>query len=309
MANKYLITDKSAPIGYEMISDNVYKNDYVLPIGYATNNVIDENYYNSLSNIDKLYALMTNVIVNDTFDNNYVSKINEEDFGYTLDYDNLELINNDNRYLITSNKDGKMLLKFDKPYENKILLISFDMNYTEACTVGDTSITINDIKNTLSCKTWTYPNNNYNFKYAISGNMIDKLDIEFAKGKYDISNVKMYLVDYNDIVNYVKSVSVFNIDKESTSGDIITGNINVKDDGYFILTIPYDKGFSIYLDGNKIDYEKVSLSYIGFKIGSGYHDIKIVYKAPYQKEGMIFSGIGCIMLLQVMILDIKKRKK
>lgn len=55
--------------------------------------------------------------------------------------------------------------------------------------------------------------------------------------------------------------------------------------------------------------EKVSLSYIGFKIGSGYHDIKIVYKAPYQKEGMIFSGIGCIMLLQVMILDIKKRKK
>ena len=139
--------------------------------------------------------------------------------------------------------------------------------------------------------------------------MIDKLNIEFAKGKYDISNVKMYLVDYNDIVNYVKSVSVFNIDKESTSGDIITGNINVKNDGYFILTIPYDKGFSIYLDGNKIDYEKVSLSYIGFKIGSGYHDIKIVYKAPYQKEGMIFSGIGCIMLLQVMILDIKKRKK
>lgn len=309
MANKYLITDKSAPIGYEMISDNVYKNDYVLPIGYATNNVIDENYYNSLSNIDKLYALMTNVIVNDTFDNNYVSKINEEDFGYTLDYDNLELINNDNRYLITSNKEGKMLLKFDKPYENKILLVSFDMNYTEACTVGDTSITINDIKNTLSCKTWTYPNNNYNFKYAISGNMIDKLNIEFAKGKYDISNVKMYSVDYNDIVNYVKSVSVFNIDKESTSGDIITGNINVKDDGYFILTIPYDKGFSIYLDGKKIDYEKVSLSYIGFKIGSGYHDIKIVYKAPYQKEGMIFSGIGCIMLLQVMILDIKKRKK
>lgn len=309
MANKYLITDKTAPIGYEMISDNVYKNDNVLPIGYATNSVISENLYNGLSNIDKIYALMTNVVVKENIDNNYVSKINEEEFGYTLDYDNLELINNDDRYLITSNKEGKMVLKFDKPYENKILLISFDMNYTEACTVGDTSITINDIKNTLSCKKWTYPNNNYNFKYAISGNTIDKLDIEFAKGKYDISNVKIYSIDYNDIVNYVKSVSVFNIDKESTSGDIITGNINVKDDGYFILTIPYDKGFSIYLDGNKIDYEKVSLSYIGFKIGSGYHDIKIVYKAPYQKEGMIFSGIGCIMLLQVMILDIKKRKK
>lgn len=309
MANKYLITDKTAPIGYEMISDNVYKNDNVLPIGYATNSVISEDLYNGLSNIDKIYALMTNVIVKENVDSNYVSKINEEDFGYTLDYDNLELTNNDNRYLITSNKDGKMVLKFDKPYENKILLISFDMNYTEACTVGDTSITINDIKNTLSCKTWTYPNNNYNFKYAISGDTIDKLDIEFAKGKYDISNVKIYSIDYNDIVNYVKSVSVFNIDKESTSGDIITGNINVKDDGYFILTIPYDKGFSIYLDGNKINYEKVSLSYIGFKIDSGYHDIKIVYKAHYQKEGMIFSGIGCIMLLQVMILDIKKRKK
>lgn len=309
MANKYLITDKTAPIGYEKVFDNVYKNDYVLPIGYSTNNIISYEYYNSLSNIDKIYALMTNVVVANTSNNNYVSKIIEEKFGYSLLYNNLELTNNNGRYLINSNENGKLILSFDKSYENKILLISFDMNYAESCSIGDTSITINDIKNTLSCSSWTYPNNNYKFKYIISSDLIDKLDIDFVKGKYDISNIKIYSLDYNDIQNYVKDVSVFNINKESTIGDIITGSIDAKDDGYFILTIPYDKGFSIYLDNNKIDYEKVSLSYIGFKISSGYHDIKIVYRAPYQKEGMIISGIGCIMLLQVIVLDIRKRKK
>ena len=45
--------------------------------------------------------------------------------------------------------------------------------------------------------------------------------------------------------------SVFEADKKQTKGNQIAGTIQVKEDGYFITTIPYDKNFDITVDGKK----------------------------------------------------------
>ncbi len=33
--------------------------------------------------------------------------------------------------------------------------------------------------------------------------------------------------------------------------DCLKGHINMRNDGYFVLSIPYDKGFNITMDGKK----------------------------------------------------------
>ena len=133
------------------------------------------------------------------------------------------------------------------------------MNYSESCLIGDTHITINGVTNTLSCRSWTYHNKNYNFEYIISSNEeIDKLFIEFTKGKYEISNIKVYSLDYNNLLKSVKNVDVFNFNKELTKGDEIVGDINVTENGYFKISIPYEKdGFSVYVDNKLTEYELV----------------------------------------------------
>ena len=80
--------------------------------------------------------------------------------------------------MIESEENGNMTIKLDNPYKEKMLFISFEMNYSESCLIGDTHITINGVTNTLSCRSWTYHNKNYNFEYVISSNEeIDKLFI------------------------------------------------------------------------------------------------------------------------------------
>ena len=99
--------------------------------------------------------------------------------------------------------------------------------------------------------------------------------------------------------NLNDKVDEFVFDKDKTKGDYIVGDINVTNDGYFTLSIPYDKGFKIKVDGQSVDYEKVNTSFIGFPISKGNHHIEIEYEAPLKKVGMLLSiiGFGCYFII------------
>ena len=92
-------------------------------------------------------------------------------------------------------------------------------------------------------------------------------------------------------------------------GDILVGTIDVKEDNsYFVISIPYDKGFTILVDNHKVEYEKVNDAFIGFKISKGNHNIEISYYAPFKKIGIIFSIIGMIIFLILLTLEKNKPK-
>ena len=105
-------------------------------------------------------------------------------------------------------------------------------------------------------------------------------------------------MDYSDIAHISQEVDEFIFDKEKTSGDIIAGDIEVtKDNSYFTLSIPYDKGFTATVDGIKTEVEKVNVAFIGFPLDKGSHHIEITYSSPLQKEGIIISGSTAVLIL------------
>ena len=159
----------------------------------------------------------------------------------------------------------------------------------------DLSITINDQMNKLTDETWRYHNNNFTFHYFFYNT--DTLEVKLTPGHYFLTDFRLYLVD----LNKNEKIDEFIIDKTKTKGDIIYGNINVTNDSYFNMSIPYDKGFKIYVDGKEQEYEKTNLSFIGFKINKGNHDIKITYEAPYKNISIIISIIGIISTIGISI--------
>ena len=100
-------------------------------------------------------------------------------------------------------------------------------------------------------------------------------------------------MDYNDIKDINKKVTKVDIDSK-TKGDKIYASVETKKDGYFVTTLPYDKGFTIKVDNKKIDYEKVNTAYVGFKISKGNHNIVIEYNSPFKTLGLIMSLAGII---------------
>lgn len=66
---------------------------------------------------------------------------------------------------------------------------------------------------------------------------------------------------------------------------------------YLFTTIPYDKGWNIYVDGKKIKYDKVFDMFIGFNIGKGKHNIEFKYITPGLKEGILISLLSIFIAL------------
>lgn len=310
MGMKYVVDDKTSSIGYEKIDNsNIYVNENVFPIGYATSSLMSEEYYEKLSYPDKSYALISHVIVDSDVDVDFESKIRKEDLDLEIISKDVSVEKLGDKYIVNSDDYRSLVLDLNKEFDNQILFITFDMEYSETCLIGDTSISINGVKNTLSCEEWIYENKNYNFSYVISSNdTIDKLNIGFTKGKYEISNINIHSLNYDYVKERVEHIDEFKIDKELTKGDKIVGDINVNVNGYFITTIPYDQSFTVYLDGKTIPYEKVDKGFIGFAINEGHHEIEIVYIAPYLFEGMVVSIIGYMIFIPIIYSDIRRKR-
>lgn len=309
--NKYYLTKEKAPIGYKKISQEkdikMYKNDDVFTLGYASNNLMSLKDFNKLSYPYNIEALLNNIVIDKNINTNYNTKIKKNN-NTIYNPANAEIQNN--KYILNL-KEKKTYKLTRKNYDpNNLLIIKFKMEYTENCKVGDTSIKINEVENKLTCKGWKYHNNNYTFTYILSPSK--DLNIEIEKGKYIISNIETYELNYNEVKNKKQTHDEFKINKNETKGDLIKGTINVtKNDSYFNLAVPYDEGYNIYVDGKETPYEKTNTAFIGFKIEKGYHNIEIKYTAPWQKIGKIVSLAGIISFLLTAVISkgVKKDEK
>lgn len=114
--------------------------------------------------------------------------------------------------------------------------------------------------------------------YAFKFNIYDDIDLE---------NLKVYGFDFDKFKSSVKSM-----DKEvlnyKIEGDRLVGNIDT-DGGLLMITIPYEKGLSVTVDGQKADYKEVIDTFIGIDLDKGNHEITIDYSQPYLKLGLCIS--------------------
>ena len=84
----------------------------------------------------------------------------------------------------------------------------------------------------------------------------------------------------------------------------------MKQDGYFVTSYPYKKGFQILVDGKAQKAEKVNTAFVGFPLEKGKHSIQISYKAPGFAAGAALSAAAMAMLLlSQIIVFLRKRKR
>ncbi len=311
MGNKYLISDKSTvESGYELVEQvddlYLYKNDKVNPVAFSSPRILSYTDYQDLDAVKQMEALAKYIIVDDSVTNGYSTSVVPY---YGIDISESKSISEvEGGYKIKSKKNFDINIDLDSPIPNDKLLVVQIMVDNKVGKKDDVSISINGIKNTLTNPTWKYYNGNRMFQYVLTAQneeTLNQLKFEFKKGNYMISDVSAYLMDYPD--NW--RVDEFNFDKQRTKGDVIAGSIDCNDEGYFQLTVPYDTGFEITIDGKKQDYEIVNTTFIGFPISTGHHEIVMKYTAPLRKEGVIMSICGVLVFVVLGIFEAYRNKK
>lgn len=310
MGEKYIFSKDELNDIYKKVNnyDDVifYKNDYVMPLIYATDKIINENDFNDLEYPDTIINLIGNVVSSEKT-NTTIRKTEKEELNIDkIEYNNLKYEEKNYGYYIESLKNGEIEITLNNDLNNKLLFVSFDILENTSCNNKDLTITINGITNKLTCKEWKYYNENTSFEYVFLPNS-NKLEITFEKGKYKIGNISVRSIDFDIIKDINRSVTPFIFNKEKTKGDKIVGDIEVSNDSYVIASIPYDNGFNIYIDNEKVNYYKINNTFIGFDIKSGNHHIEITYKAPFRDISLVLSSVGIISFILLIVIEKKKK--
>lgn len=313
MGVKYVVTTPTnVPIGYTPVSINskagIYQNNNVMPLGYSTSSLMSTSDFDKLNYPYRNEALLNVIVVDKKVSSSYQTHLTKLEVPY--EYVGLIKMREQNgKMIIDSDNDTTIRLQFNTALQNQVLFVKFKVNTAPNCSNGDIGITINGVTNKLTCKQWLYFNDNYSFEYVISNvNDIDALNITFSKGHFEISDMQAYSLDYNYVVNSVNNVSKFIVDKTKTKGNIIEGSINNISDGYFATTLPFDKGYTVYVDGKKTSYELVNEAFIGFPLSKGNHDIKFIYQSPGYNTGLLLTVIGFISFGSISLYERKKTK-
>ena len=103
--------------------------------------------------------------------------------------------------------------------------------------------------------------------------------------------------------------SAFQVDRDDTKGNTIAGKIDVQNTGYFITSIPYDKNFTIYVDGDQTVPKKVNTAFLGFPIESGEHSVVIIYHASGVAAGKFLSLVGLVMMAVIFLIEKRRTKR
>jgi len=150
--------------------------------------------------------------------------------------------------------------------------------------------------------------------------------VMFPMGSADAGqNIKLQ-INMNDekangmatIVSYALDKSVFEQVYEKLADEpfVITdfsdtdikGTVNALNDGIMYLSIPYEKGWSVYVDGEKQELLKVMDAMSGVRVSAGEHEIRLKYIPEGFIPGVCCTVVSVLLFVFLMILDFRKRK-
>ena len=312
MGVRYIVSDSDVP-GYDLVKKcgkiGIYQNKDAAPIMYATDQVMTEEEYQKLPFPYNQTALLEYAVVGEYTES--------EDQNIMTAYKpvSLKKVDAQDGWKIHAKKMTKTTFSIQQVQwettqrqegQKQILFLSFRVD--NARPNKDVAVWINGIRNKLSAKDHVYYNENKTFTYAVPlKDGEDTISVVFGKGKYQLSHVQAYLGSLPERSETLYQSEV-QVDKKQTKDNVIQGMIQVKNDGWFITSIPYDTHFKMYIDGREKEIQKVNTAFLGCKLERGKHEVKIVYHAPGAAAGKVLSLIGIAGFLSLFAGEKRKRK-
>ena len=92
------------------------------------------------------------------------------------------------------------------------------------------------------------------------------------------------------------------------SSNMLSGEIDSDGQGYVVLSLPYDRGWKIKVNGAEVRYDEVNCGFTGFKIPEGHSHIEMYFMPEGFKTGALMSLSGIIVSALIILWDHKRRK-
>ncbi len=322
---RYYVAEESemqyVPYGFvasdELSKDGltVYENQYYLPLGYTYDKYMERDVYDSLSPLGKQEALLEAALLET--DPEGIDRIKPDISSRKISY-NIEFSEG------ISWEEGTIKVEEDNAYiqlsfagaeecETYVRIVGLNSNdsgneyINMSVRTEERSSYVPVVSNTWN---WYCGRENYLFNLGYRSKACDSCRIAFSKrGTYRMEDIEIYV---QPMKQYAKRVQAL---KENVLGNVICstnrvcGRITLEREKLVCFSIPYSKGWTAKIDGEKAEILKCNTMYMAVNAKKGTHTIELVYETPYLKMGGCVSLLGLALFAGLVFLYRHMEKK
>lgn len=101
----------------------------------------------------------------------------------------------------------------------------------------------------------------------------------------------------------VDALSQSQLTDVQVKGSKVSGNIDVKKEGTLLLTVPYDEGWTILVDGERTESYRVGKALTGIHLTEGTHEIRMRYMPSGFTRGLALSLVCVLLFVLTRLLE------
>lgn len=132
------------------------------------------------------------------------------------------------------------------------------------------------------------------------------LTVKNPKGSISIDQIQVYGLEKEPEFSDLAEITVDASKKDS----YLTGHISASQDGYVMLAVPNEAGWSVELNGEKQELSNGDYGFISFPVKAGEYDMEVIFTAPLLHVGILVSVCSTLVFAGIVVnIRCKKKKR
>jgi uncharacterized membrane protein YfhO len=298
---KYLLsrTDLEIAKGYELLQTidgiGIYENSNALPIVF-----LSEPEVKNVNMEQRDYFSLHNAIWQSVSGKNVPVLHPVKD--YTVSLENLysfSLENGDTRY-IREDEEAPAFICFEIPIDRELPLYFF----FHAEGAQDADVYINGVNNGTYFHELRWDMTNAG-TYGVGETV--QIKLELLTDQIALGDALFYYEDLEALGIHADAVRSNPVSLVQHSGSHLSGSFEAREDQLLLLTIPYDTGWQLYIDGQRTQYTMVLDAVMAVPVSGGNHSLEMRYTP---RGGVLGCGLTAAAVIAVILwgaLDTRRK--
>ncbi len=312
---------KSVPYGYEDVlhttvndqETTVYENRYALPLGYTYSEAISEEELEQYSTLERQEVLLQKVLLNGSENTGNtdaqvtlerVEPTGAASAGISLSEDALTV----------EDPKGEITLQFESLPDSETCLVFRNARVEDS--EDSITLTFQSEGNSLEYRfrtdadRYSAQQEDYVINLGYHAEAITSCTILANKaGTVSFDSLEVYSQPMENLGAYAEALTEDVLENVQMETNQITGEIRLEEDKILVLSIPYQKGWTAWVDGVETPLERANYMYMALELSGGEHTIELKFEIPGVKYALIIMPASAVLFGILCAASYRRRRK
>ena len=318
----YDTPERSLPYGYETVftteldgkQTTVSENQYALPIGYTYTDAISREELEAYDTLERQEVLMQRVMLEDLdAQGTEEVQVTQKPVAFTVEKE--DGLHYEENQLTASKKQGTLTLSFQTQPDSETYLVLKNAVLHGDMTENPISLSFRNAENNLEYKfrsdddRYGTGQQDYIFNLGYHEEAFTSCEISFSRaGSISFDSMEIYSQPMTGYPKYIAERTEDVLEHAEIGNDEVTGSISLDEDKYLVLSIPYQKGWTAYVDGEETELLRANYMYMALPLSAGEHTIRLTFAIPGVKYAMIVMPSALLLFLILLFVGWMRKR-